>query len=50
MQNKGAIRLFAIIFALVCIFQLSFTYFARNAESKSLEYANSPEAKDLANV
>jgi len=50
MQNKGAIRLFAIIFALVCIFQLSFTFFARNTEGNAAEYANTPEAHDLANV
>jgi len=50
MQNKGAIRLFAIIFALVCVYQLSFTFFARNTESKAAEYANSPEAHDLADL
>lgn len=50
MQNKGAIRLFAIVFALVCIFQLSFTYVAKRSESKAAEYSNAPEAKELANV
>ncbi|OYT16460.1 MAG: protein translocase subunit SecDF [Bacteroidetes bacterium 4572_77] len=50
MQNKGAIRLFAIIFALVCLFQLSFTFFARNAENNATEYAEAPEAHDLANA
>jgi len=50
MQNKGAIRLFAIIFALVCVFQLSFTFFARNEEGKASDYANAPEAIELANV
>jgi len=50
MQNKGAIRLFAIIFALVCVYQLSFTFFARNTESKAAEYANSASTHDLANV
>lgn len=50
MQNKGAIRLFAIVFAAVCIFQLSFTFFARKAESNAVEYASAPEAVELANV
>ncbi|MCK5776230.1 MAG: protein translocase subunit SecDF, partial [Bacteroidales bacterium] len=50
MQNKGAIRLFAIIFALVCVYQLSFTFFARNTESKAAEYANSASTHELANV
>ncbi len=26
MQNRGAIKFFAILFALVCLFQLSFTF------------------------
>ncbi|NPD46884.1 MULTISPECIES: protein translocase subunit SecDF [unclassified Lentimicrobium] len=50
MQNKGAIRLFAIVFAAVCIFQLSFTFFARKAESNAVEYASAPEAVEMANV
>ena len=28
MQNKGLIKLFAVLFALVSIYQLSFTYIA----------------------
>ena len=39
MQNKGAIRFFAIAFALVCLYQLSFTYFAKRVESRANEYA-----------
>ncbi len=50
MQNKGAIRLFAIVFALVCIFQLSFTFFARKAEGNAKDFANSPKSIELANV
>lgn len=50
MQNKGAIRLFAIVFALVCIFQLSFTYVAKRSESKAADYSIATEAKELANV
>lgn len=52
MQNKGAIRFFAIAFALVCLYQLSFTYFAKRVESKANEYAYNEMtlkmAKDLA--
>ena len=35
MQNKGAIRLFAILLALVSLYQLSFTYKAKNVENKA---------------
>jgi len=53
MQNKGAIRFFAIAFALVCAFQLSFTFFTKNVESKAVSYANNEfaatTAKRLAN-
>lgn len=37
MQNKGAIKLFAILLALVCLYQLSFTVATRIAEK---EYAS----------
>jgi len=50
MQNKGAIRLFAIVFALVCIFQLSFTFFARMAEGDAKDFAKGPKAIEQANV
>lgn len=53
MQNKGAIRLFAIVFALVCLYQLSFTFFANKVENDADEFANRQEiqeqAKELAN-
>ncbi|MEP6262416.1 MAG: protein translocase subunit SecDF [Gillisia sp.] len=39
MQNKGLIKVFAILFGLVCIYQLSFTFIAASAESKAEEYA-----------
>lgn len=35
MQNKGVIKLFIIIFGLICIYSLSFTYVASNAEKKA---------------
>ncbi len=41
MQNKGLIRFFAIAFALVCIYQLSFTYVASKVERDARNYARS---------
>jgi SecD/SecF fusion protein len=38
MQNKGAIRFFAISLAIVCIFQLSFTLVTSNVEKKAAKY------------
>ena len=52
MQNKGAIRFFAIIFALICVYQLSFTLVTRNVEKKAHAYATSAaieaQARELA--
>ena len=48
MQNKGAIRFFAIAFALVCLYQLSFTYFAKRVESKANEYAYNEMTQKMA--
>ncbi|HCQ75411.1 MAG TPA: hypothetical protein DIV44_01260, partial [Leeuwenhoekiella sp.] len=39
MQNKGLIRVFAILFGLVCLYQLSFTYFTNQTEQKASAYA-----------
>ena len=39
MQNKGLIKFFAVLFGLVCIYQLSFTYIAYVAESDAEGYA-----------
>lgn len=39
MQNKGLIKLFAILFGLVSIYQLSFTFIASNVEKKAEAYA-----------
>ncbi len=41
MQNKGLIRFFAIAFAVVCLYQLSFTYFARKVERDAKSYSRS---------
>ncbi len=52
MQNKGAIKFFAITFALVCLYQLSFTVVTSRVEKKAKEYAASSvalqQAKKLA--
>ncbi len=39
MQNKGLIRLFAIVFSIVCLYQLSFTWMAKNVEKNAVSYA-----------
>ena len=39
MQSKGAIRLVAILLAVACIWQLSFTAITRIQEKKAAEYA-----------
>jgi SecD/SecF fusion protein len=41
MQNKGAIKIFAILLALACIFYLSFTWVTRGVETDAKEYAES---------
>ncbi len=48
MQNKGAIRFFAIAFALVCAFQLSFTLVTTITENKAKNYASNEQAIALA--
>lgn len=44
MQNKGAIKFFAITFALVCLYQLSFTYVAGRVQKHAKEYARNDQA------
>jgi SecD/SecF fusion protein len=52
MQNKGAIKIFAILLALACIFYLSFTWVTRSVEDDAKEYAenvaNSPRTRKAA--
>ena len=48
MQNKGAIRTIAIIFALIFLYQLSFTLVTKRVENKAAKYAEA-EATKLAN-
>ena len=49
MQNRGAIKFFAIAFALVCLYQLSFTFVTTRAERNAKEYAVNTTAQNLAN-
>lgn len=48
MQNKGSIRLFAILLALVCLYQLTFTYFTRKVESDAVKHAVAVVGPDAA--
>tara|TARA_B100000795_G_scaffold269900_1_gene261014 strand:- start:1133 stop:4105 length:2973 start_codon:yes stop_codon:yes gene_type:complete len=41
MQNKGLIKLFAILFGLVSLYQLSFTFLANKVEDDAATYAKS---------
>ncbi len=41
MQNRNVIRIFAIIFAIVCLYQLSFTWVADGVEEDAVAYAAS---------
>ncbi|MEI8113152.1 MAG: protein translocase subunit SecDF [Bacteroidia bacterium] len=48
MQNKGAIRLFAILLGLICVYQLMFTYKARQVENAAKVYAKGEKHKEQA--
>lgn len=48
MQNKGTIRFFAIAFALVSLFQLSFTLVTAITKNKAAKYATNEQAQALA--
>jgi len=50
MQSRGAIKLFAIAFAIVCIFQLSFTYITGKVERDARHYAVAPKAQQMASA
>ncbi len=39
MQSKGAIKLLAVLLALACVYQLSFSFKTKNIERKAAEYA-----------
>lgn len=46
MQNKGLIRTFAILLALVCVYQLTFTFKARKVERDAKEFAQGDPVKE----
>ena len=46
MQNKGAIKLIAILLAIICLYQLSFTFVTRRIEKKAKEYAQGDYRKE----
>ena len=48
MQSKGFIKLLAVIFALACIYQLSFSLKTRSVERKAAEYAARFDADEQA--
>ena len=47
MQNNGLIRLFAILFGLVSIYQLSFTFITSQKESQAKAFATAQYAEDV---
>lgn len=47
MQNKGAISVIAVIFALICIYQLSFTLVTKRVESRAEQYGKQMAAKEM---
>jgi SecD/SecF fusion protein len=48
MQNKGAIRIFAILLALICVYQLMFTFKASQVESAAKKFAKGDKHKEEA--
>jgi SecD/SecF fusion protein len=48
MQSKGAVKFFAIIIALACLYQLSFTWVTRHWENNAKDYANGDAVKEKA--
>jgi SecD/SecF fusion protein len=50
MQNKGFIKFIAILFALVCLYHLSFTYVTTRVEKRANEYAHNAETERLSTI
>lgn len=48
MQNKGALKFLAIILAIACAYQLSFTFVTKGVEKKAAQYAQGDLAKEQA--
>ena len=49
MQNNSLVRVFAILFGMVSLYQLSFTFIASNEEEKALNYSKSIVAESEEN-
>ena len=47
MQNRGLVKFFAILFALVSIYQLSFTFVSQNVENDAKIFAKGNSEKEL---
>lgn len=47
MQNKGLIKFFAILFALVCVYQLTFTFVANSIVKDAKTFAKGDFSKEL---
>ena len=48
MQNKGFVKVFAVLLTLVCMFYLSFSFVTRHYNNKAVEYAAGDPAKESA--
>ena len=47
MQNRGLIKFFAILFAVVSIYQLSFTFVANKVKSDAKAFAKGDQEKEI---
>ena len=48
MNNRGLIKFFAILFALVCLYQLSFTYVTNKVKNDAVAFSAGDREKELA--
>ena len=46
MQGKGVVKFFAILLAIVCVYQLSFTWVAHKVENDAKVYAKGDTTKE----
>src|SRR5690554_3751164 len=48
MNNRGLIKFFAILFALVCVYQLSFTFVTNKVKNDAIAFSGGDREKELA--
>ncbi|HLW42794.1 MAG TPA: protein translocase subunit SecDF [Flavobacterium sp.] len=48
MKNRGLIKFFAILFAIVCVYQLSFTFVTNKVKNDALAFSGGDREKELA--